>query len=96
MQNADELLIKRFRELAERSYSRGVWTYSEFLDLAGQSDLAAAGLRSPYMLWGGFEGAERVVACFGSEALCGYAAVPPVSCVRVSPVSEKFADRSPP
>ncbi|MBR2831642.1 MAG: hypothetical protein IKE57_01805 [Oscillospiraceae bacterium] len=92
MQNADELLVKRFRELAERSYSRGIWTYSDFLDLAGQSDLMSAGLRTPCVLLGGFEGAERAVACFGSEELCGCAPSPPVRCVRVTPVSERFAD----
>ena len=41
MQSTDELLTKRLRELAERSRSRGCWTYSDFLDMAGQSDYLA-------------------------------------------------------
>lgn len=93
MQSTDELLTKRLRELAERSRSRGCWTYSDFLDMAGQSDLMSAGIRTPFALWGGFEGAERAVACFGSEETCYGPPEPPVACVRVSPVSARFADR---
>lgn len=92
MNSNDDMLSKRLSELSERAFSRGVWTFSEFLDLAGQSALTQAALKTPLLLCGGYDGAERVVAMFGSEALCGYEAEPPIVCVRIAPVSAKFAD----
>ena len=93
MSGEEELLVKRLTELSNRSFSRGVWTFSDFLDLNGQDALSRAVKASPYHLDGGFFGAERAVACFGSEELCGYDAPAPIVCVCVRPASEKFADK---
>jgi hypothetical protein len=51
---------KRFRELAERSWSRGIPCYTDFLDLSEQTVLTRirAGLPQPEIrLFGGAEGA---------------------------------------
>ncbi len=94
---ADELqqLKNRFSELARRAYSKQCYTYSEFLTLAEQDTLL--GMRfdansASFELFGGYSNAERKLACFGSEELCGYTESPPVECVAITPLSQKFAD----
>lgn len=87
-----EQIKKRLLELSERSYQRGIYAYSEFLNLAEQDVLSRAVPPNRYRLWGGYDTAERRVACFGSEALCGYEDSPPVTCLKISPLQQKFAD----
>lgn len=88
----ENLLKNRFTELSKRSFDRGIWTFSEFLSLAEQDILLRLRLSSPYELVGGFEGAERRLAAFGSEDLCGYIEDAPIVCVQIAPVNDKFAD----
>lgn len=88
----ENLLKNRFTELSKRAYDRGIWTFSEFLSLAEQDLLLRLRLPSPVSLEGGFDGAERRLAVFGSEELCGYVEAAPIVCVRISPVNDKFAD----
>ncbi|MBR6950670.1 MAG: RNA-binding protein [Oscillospiraceae bacterium] len=74
-------------ELSARSRARGVWTYSDFLSLHEQSLIpAGAAVRRI----GGYEGAERVIAAFGSEEELGYSPEPPLNVVRVASVSARF------
>lgn len=91
MTDDERFLISRFKELSNRSFNRGIWTFSDFLSLAEQS-LVHAAVQYDYQLWGGFENAERKIAVFGSEDLCGYKADMPLKIVRIEPVSQKFAD----
>jgi len=88
----DRLLQGRLAELSKRARLRGIWTYSEFLTLYGQDTLSRMRLDSPYVLEGGFLGAERRLACFGSEEDCGYEAAPPISCIKIAPRAQKYAD----
>lgn len=88
MTNEEKLLTKRLAELHDRAERRYTDEYSDFLSLAEQSLLPAAVPGEDYVLFGGFEGAERCLACFGEDA----AERAPISCLRVSPTSEKFAD----
>ena len=94
MPNDEDFLKKRFAELARRSAARGIWVCSEFLTLAEQDALAqsARALDAPYVLSGGFDGAERKLAAFGSEALCGRAADFPLAFLDVRPKAPKFAE----
>lgn len=93
MTGSDELIRRRFTELSQRAYS-GVWTNTEFLTAAEQSLLmeCARELPSPFFLEGGHPSCERCIAMFGSEDFCGYAAQPPVACVRIAPKNAKFSD----
>ena len=96
MENETEKFKKRMAELSYRSFFRQVWIFSEFLNINEQSVLKSMKvdeLSSGYYLYGGFDTAERVIACFGSEDLCGYVERPPLVCVKVQPLSQKFADR---
>lgn len=90
---ADEISIlkKRFKELNERSRNKGIYFYSDFLNLYEQTILYNE-LKHGYNLFGGFSDAERKIAVFGNEDEFGYAPQPPVKILKVSPLSQKFAD----
>lgn len=82
----------RLKDLSQRAYGRSVWTFSEFLSLAEQ-DLVPETASCSYELLGGYDAAERRLAAFGSEELCGYREEPPIAVVQIKPVSKKFADK---
>lgn len=91
----DENLKKRLAELAQRSWSQGVYCFTHFLDLAGRSDflsLLPALPPVPWTLFGGAEGCERQMLRLGDESLCGYDAPFPIVCLRVTPRSAHFAE----
>ncbi len=79
---------KHMLDLARRSFERNYNTFSEFLNLDEISSLYALSLPVKFSLFGGYEGAERRVACFGDGENADY----PIDCIRLSPVSQKFAD----
>lgn len=91
LEKEEMLLIKRFKELESRSYNRGIYTFSDFLNMYEQ-DLLFSNISSRFSLFGGFEGAERQIACFGDKEDLGYEPVLPVCCILVSPLMQKFAD----
>lgn len=88
----EALFINRMRELSARAWRRGAWVYSEFLTLAEQDALLRLKLDCPFALFGGLASSERKIACFGSEELCGYVEAPPLECLKMEPVQQKFAD----
>ncbi len=88
----ETLFINRMKELSARAWGRGSWVFSEFLTLAEQDTLLRLRLDCPFSLFGGLASSERKIVCFGSEELCGYVEAPPVQCVRIEPVQQKFAD----
>ena len=91
-----ELLRKRLKELYDKS-DRGVYfTFTDFLGLAEQSvlaDILPKLNRDGVTLYGGAEGAERVMARFGNVDEIGYETAFPINCVKVEPLSMKFADK---
>lgn len=91
----DELLKKRFAELAKRSYQNNMYTFTGFLNVNEQAlfyemerELAFA---AP-MLFGGTDNSERKMLRFGSEEAFGYEEDFPICCVMVRPLIKKFAD----
>lgn len=93
---ADELLKKRFCELASKSYNSGIYLFTDFLGLAEQAvfNEAKASFRGvPYSAFGGVSGAERVMIRFGDEESTGYTQEYPIVCIKAEPVSQKFADK---
>lgn len=91
----DELIKKRFAELARKCYEKGIYTNTSFLNmleidifLKQQRDLSFV----PYTLEGGYEAAERKVLRFGDEDTLGYAEELPIKRLVISPLMEKFAD----
>lgn len=88
-------LKNRFRDLAEKSYTQGIYTFTGFLGLSEQEifwqqerEIRHAG----YALGGGCQDAERVVVRFGSETELGYQVPFPIVCIHISPLQQKFAD----
>ncbi|MBR6574023.1 MAG: hypothetical protein IKK61_03415 [Clostridia bacterium] len=86
-------LQKRFAELAARANGRGRYTYTQFLTLAEQDVLQtmARQLDAPFVWMGGYEAAERRLACFGREEDIGYSPESPICCLSIAPASKKFA-----
>lgn len=89
MNNEEQQLKKRFAELAERADTRRCAVWSDFLTLAEQDMLLKMRLSVPVMLYGGCEAAERRMARFGEPE---ETEVTPVVCIRIVPVSKKFAE----
>ena len=83
----------RLEDLARQSREQWIYTYTDFLTDA-QRDLL---LRRPgpageYALFGGVEGAQRVMARFGDPQELGYDEPFPILCLDCRPLQEKFAD----
>lgn len=90
----DELLAKRFCELAAKADRGGYFTFTEFLGLAEQSvfSLVKQKLSVPYTCFGGAFGCERVMIRFGSAEELGYEEQFPIKIIKIYPRSEKFAE----
>lgn len=96
-ENEKELqqLKNRFHDLAERSYSQGIFTFTGFLGLSEQDvfwreepNLRFAG----YTVYGGCDSADRVAVRFGSSEELGYEVPFPIVCIHIRPLQQKFAD----
>ena len=95
--NEKELLQLKNRlfELAEKSYSRGIYTYTPFLSLPQQqvfhavkNELSYAG----YDMGGGAPVCERKILRFGSPETLGSEEKYPIAAILIQPVMPKFAD----
>lgn len=96
MSDEHELLKRRFVELGKKSYDSGIFLFTDFLGLAEQSTFeeCKSQLRGiKHSVFGGAEGAERVMIRFGDpEELC-YEHPFPIVTLRISPANQKFADK---
>jgi RNA-binding protein YlmH len=94
IEKEEQILQKRFLELARIAYHKGICTYSDFLNLNEINLFYRLKQEIPnvkYELFGGYEGAERKVLCFYGEesvkAFSGY-----ITCIRILPLNKKFSD----
>lgn len=90
-----QILKKRLIELAERSYSHGIYTFTPFLGLSEQQafyeierDVAYAG----YTMEGGSPLCERRMIRFGAPEQLGYEEECPIQCIMAEPLIPKFAE----
>ena len=88
-------LKNRFRDLADKSFQQGIFTFTGFLGLSEQDTfwqeepkLCYAG----YTMNGGYEAADRVLIRFGSVQELGYEVEFPIVCIHIRPLQQKFAD----
>lgn len=95
MEKEEVILQKRFLELAQRSYEKNIYTYTEFLDLAGQNlyfqmeeQLRYAGVA----FFGGTKECDRKILRFGKMEEIGYEESFPVACLLIEPMIEKFGE----
>ena len=82
---------KRLRELAQRSWNRGIPCFTDFLDLSEQTALKRVRNLLPPVeihLFGGTEGFERLMAGFGSAENEDF----PIVCLRITPTGLRFAE----
>lgn len=96
MSDEAEILKKRFVELAKKSHGSGIFLFSDFLGLAEQAlfdSIKREIVGIKYDLFGGAEGAERVMVRFGDKEELFYELPFPIVTLRISPVSEKFAEK---
>ena len=94
MNTEEELLYKRFIELAGKS-DNGYYLFSDFLGLNEQSVFNEAKLkfgRAKYQLYGGAEGCERVIVRFGDSEEIGYEESFPIRILLAEPKAPKFAE----
>lgn len=88
-------LKNRLLELAEKSYSRGVYTYTPFLGLSEQQVFHAAEREVAYagaVMEGGAPVCDRKIIRFGLPEILGYEEAFPIACLEIKPVMPKFAD----
>lgn len=90
----DELTKRRFEDLASKSYKGNHYTFTSFLTEAELSEFYEIKHLSPsdYTIYGGTENADRVMIRFGNPDDFGYTEDFPVSCVKIEPISKKFAE----
>ena len=80
---------KRLAELQNRGTFGGYTVYTDFLGLEEQSLLAEVTGPRSVPAYGGFDGAERVMAAFGpAPEPADY----PITCLHIVPKQEKFAE----
>lgn len=94
MNKEDTILLKRFEDLSRTAYQRGINIYTGFLSLYEQNLLinhAAAGMLScRFTLLGGYEYAERKMACFYDDSIL--LGDNPISVILVKPLNNRFAE----
>lgn len=85
---------KRFEDLAEKSYRSNCFTFTPFLNENELSEFYEIKHISPseYTIFGGRENADRVMVRFGNPDDLGYVEDFPVKCIKIEPVSKKFAE----
>jgi len=97
MLKEDQILKRRFRDLAYMADSRGIVLFTDFLNLHEQSLFYAAKNELPpirYFSGGGYRDAERKMFCFcgdnniDNEDQVDY----PISCLHIAPKNPKFSD----
>lgn len=88
----DKILQNHFLDLAVRAREGSYYTYSNFLTLAEQDLLLKTKTDISSALIGGYKNAERKLAVFGSVDDFGYEENPPIVCVKIEPLMQKYAD----
>ena len=95
LEKQDAIFKSRLRELAERSYSSGIYTFTDFLSMSELSDalcdreISYAGIT----VYGGAECCERKMIRFGNEEDLLYSVPFPISLVCAVPLSGEFSGK---
>lgn len=88
-------LKNRLLELADKSYSRNIYTFTPFLSLIEQQvfhTIAGEVSYAGYGMEGGAPACERKMIRFGTPDRLGYEERYPIECLEIRPVMAKFAD----
>ena len=91
----EELFKKPLKELAEKAWQNNIYTFTGFLGLSDLScyyEMERELSFVPATIFGGYEDAERVMLRFGSQEVFGYEEAFPITCLKIRPLMQKFAD----
>ena len=92
----EELLFKRFLELANRSLDSHYFIFTDFLGLK-ERDIFQKAMASihkvRYDSSGGVPGCERIMIRFGDADIIGCSQDFPILCIKISPKSPKYAEK---
>lgn len=94
----EQLLQRRFHDLAYMAESREILLFTDFLNLHEQDLLLQMKNELPkikYFSYGGFKEAERKILCFcGNNNIEDEGEITfPISCLHIKPVHSKFSDK---
>lgn len=93
----EELIRRRFMDMAQRAYNRGIVVCSDFLDLHELHILQYLNLDDlgvELRLSGGYEEAERQIAAFLPDAfVCFETEDFPIQCVAIRPLNDRFSEK---
>lgn len=97
MENQKEImqLKNRFKELADRSFQQGVFTFTGFLGMSETDVFRQSEKEYRYVgfsVEGGYPEADRCVIRFGREEELGYTVPFPICCILIAPERTKFAE----
>ncbi len=90
----DDFTFAHLMDLSERSQQKSIFTYSSFLTEEEQSYLLEQKRRfTAFDLFGGAEGSQRKMVRFGDEKAVNYTEPFPISCIHITPVNIRFAEK---
>lgn len=95
MNREEQILIKRFHDLANTAYRRGIYTFSDFLNLNEISNLNSIQKELNFVtvsMYGGYSHAQRQIAVFAPDAFLPANDEYPISILKVCPLNKKFAE----
>lgn len=93
--NTDDVLRGHLSDLANKAYQKNIYTFTNFLNVSDMEvfyNMASSISYVDYDMYGGREGCDRLMICFGSEDMTGYKAVYPITTLQISPLLDKFSD----
>ncbi len=89
----DNVFLSRLKDLNKKAESSCRYTFTHFMGMDELSTFKSVERElGCFTLFGGVDGAERVVARFGNPDELGYEEDFPIICIKVEPVLKKFAD----
>lgn len=93
MTRDEQLLFKRFIDLSRQASSKGIVTFSGFLNLNELNifNRVVKELYCGYELSGGYDFSERQMIAFIPDALSVFQF--PIACLKIQPKNKKFADK---
>lgn len=97
MDKEEQILRRRFIDLATAAHNRGIPLYSDYLNLNEQNIFISMRQELPkikYFSYGGYEDAERKMLCFcGNDHITEPEQLKfPMDCILIEPLNQKFSD----
>ncbi len=93
----EQLLRRRFLDMAQIANTRGSYVFSDFLNLNEYNIFLSLKNELPiikYFTYGGYRDAERKILCFYEDYnMAGEDIDYPIACIKVEPLNKKFSDQ---